>query len=81
MLLQVYLVFRRPFLKTKENITIHPVHSRLTCLQGASSFLHYPLEEAPEVIAEIAWGKERSQLTTQQLQPMNSLNTQVPNDE
>ncbi|KAL8274078.1 hypothetical protein Esti_001920 [Eimeria stiedai] len=51
---QVTLVFRRPFLRSKESVAPHPMHSRLTCHQAVSDYMHYPLEETPEVLAEIA---------------------------
>ncbi|KAL8432425.1 hypothetical protein Efla_000202 [Eimeria flavescens] len=51
---QVTLVFRRPFLRLRENVAPHPMHSRLTCHQAISDYINYPLEEAPEVLAEIA---------------------------
>ncbi|KAL8450425.1 hypothetical protein Emed_002513 [Eimeria media] len=51
---QVTLVFRRPFLRLKESVAPHPMHSRLTCHQAVSDYMHYPLEETPEILAEIA---------------------------
>ncbi|OEH76717.1 myosin g [Cyclospora cayetanensis] len=64
----ISLVFRRPYLRLRENIAPHPLHSRLTCCQAVADFLNYPLEEPPEIIAEIAakigWCRASSQLPT-----------------
>ncbi|CDJ39357.1 myosin G, putative [Eimeria tenella] len=50
----VKLMFRRPYLRLRENIVPHPAHSRLTCQQAVADYMYYPLEEPPELVAEIA---------------------------
>lgn len=47
-------MFRRPYLRLRENIVPHPAHSRLTCQQAVADYMYYPLEEPPELVAEIA---------------------------